>query len=72
VWPSQVGIQTTSYIAVFSAMAFAIGLALQGSLGYFASGVLLLVFKSYKVGDVIELAGGKRGTVLEIQVLIRS
>ena len=65
---SQIGIQTTSFIAIFSAMAFAIGLALQGSLGHFASGVLLLIFKPYKVGDVIELAGGKRGTVLEVQV----
>lgn len=65
---NQIGIETTSFIAIFSAMAFAIGLALQGSLGHFASGVLLLVFKPYKVGDVIELAGGKRGTVLEVQV----
>ena len=61
------GIQTTSFIAIFSALAFAIGLALQGSLGHFASGVLLLVFKPYKVGDLVDL-GGNVGTVLEIQV----
>ena len=65
---SQVGIETASFVAIFGAMAFAIGLALQGSLGHFASGVLLLIFKPYKVGDVIELAGGKIGTVLEVQV----
>ncbi len=64
----QVGIETASFIAIFGAMAFAIGLALQGSLGHFASGVLLLIFKPYKVGDVIDLASGKRGTVLEIQI----
>lgn len=62
------GIETTSFVAIFGALAFAIGLALQGSLGHFASGVLLLVFKPYKVGDLVEIGGGKTGTVLEIQV----
>jgi len=61
------GIETTSFIAIFSALAFAIGMALQGSLGHFASGVLLLVFKPYKVGDLVEV-GGKIGVVEEIQV----
>jgi len=51
------GIQTTSFIAVFGALAFAIGMALQGSLGHFASGVLLLIFKPYKVGDLVEIGG---------------
>lgn len=65
---SMVGVETTSFIAILGAMAFAVGMALQGTLGHFASGVLLLIFKPYKVGDVIELAGGKRGTVLEVQI----
>ena len=62
------GIETTSFIAVFSALAFSVGLALQGSLGHFASGVLLLIFKPYKVGDLVTIGGGFTGTVLEIQV----
>lgn len=62
------GIETTSFIAIFSALAFAIGLALQGSLGHFASGVMLLVFRPYKVGDLVEIGGGKAGEVMEIQI----
>ena len=62
------GIETTSFIAIFSALAFAVGLALQGSLGHFASGVLLLTFKPYKVGDLVEIGGGKVGAVEAIQV----
>ncbi|MEN0005689.1 MAG: mechanosensitive ion channel domain-containing protein [Bacteroidota bacterium] len=65
---SMFGIETTSFVAIFSALAFAIGLALQGSLGHFASGVLLLVFKPYKVGDLVDIGGGNVGEVLEIQV----
>ena len=61
------GLETTSFIAVFGAMAFAVGLALQGSLGHFASGVLILVFKPYKVGDLVEV-GGHLGIVSEVQV----
>ena len=63
----QVGIQTTSFIAVFSAVAFAVGLALQGSLGNFASGVLILLFRPYRVGDLLNLEG-KIGYVTEIQI----
>lgn len=62
------GVETTSFIAIFSAMAFAIGLALQGSLAHFASGVLILIFKPYKVGDLVTIGGGQTGTVQEIQV----
>lgn len=62
-----VGIQTTSFIAMFSAVAFSIGLALQGSLGNFASGVLILLFKPYRVGDQITV-DGKTGTVRGIQI----
>lgn len=65
---SMFGIETTSFIAIFSAIAFAVGMALQGSLGHFASGVLLLVFKPYKVGDVVEIGGGHVGAVEEIQI----
>lgn len=62
------GVETTSFIAIFGALAFAIGMALQGSLGHFASGVLLLIFKPYKVGDLVEIGGGQTGTVIEVQV----
>jgi small conductance mechanosensitive channel len=62
------GVETTSFVAIFGALAFAIGMALQGSLGHFASGVLLLVFKPYRVGDLVEIGGGQTGTVKEVQV----
>lgn len=61
------GIQTTSFIAIFTALAFAVGTALSGSLGHFASGVLILIFKPYKVGDLVTLVG-QTGVVAEIQV----
>lgn len=61
------GVQTASFVAVLGALAFAIGLALQGTLGHFASGVLILLFKYYKVGDYVEVAGVD-GTVSEIQI----
>lgn len=51
------GIETTSFIAVFSAVAFAIGMALQGNLGHLASGVMLMLFKPFKVGEVVNLSG---------------
>ena len=63
----MIGIQTTSFIAVIGALGLAIGLALQGSLANFAGGVLILVFKPFKVGDLIE-SGGQTGHVLEIQI----
>ena len=62
------GIKTASFVAIFGALAFAIGMALQGSLGHFASGILLLTFKPYKVGDLVEIGGGKTGKVEEIQI----
>jgi small conductance mechanosensitive channel len=61
------GVETTSFIAIFGALALAVGMALQGSLGHFASGVLLLVFRPYKVGDLVTV-GGETGTVVELQV----
>ena len=63
----RLGIETTSFIAIFSAVAFAVGLALQGSLGNFASGVLVLLFRPYRVGDQIT-AAGHEGDVAEIQI----
>ncbi len=63
----MVGIETTSFVAVLAAAGFAVGLALQGSLGNFAGGVLILLFRPFKVGEVIE-AQGVLGTVREIQI----
>ena len=54
---SMFGVETTSFVAMFGAIAFAIGLALQGSLGHLASGILLLIFKPYEVGDLVEIEG---------------
>lgn len=64
---SMIGIETTSFIAILGAAGLAIGLALQGSLSNFAGGVLLLLFRPYKVGDFIETEGHK-GTVYSIQI----
>ena len=61
------GVDTTSASAVLAATGFAIGMALQGSLGNVASGVLLVFFKPFRVGDVIEVAG-VLGSVVEIQI----
>jgi len=61
------GIETTSFVAIFGAMAFAIGMALQGSLGHFASGIMIMIFKPYKVGDLVDL-GGNVGVVDEVQI----
>jgi len=63
----QLGVQTTSFIAVLGAAGLAVGLALQGSLGNFAAGVLLVLFRPYRVGDYIE-AGGIAGVVEEVQI----
>ena len=64
---NQLGIQTTSFIAILGAAGLAIGLALQGSLANFAAGVLMIIFKPFKVGDFIDGAG-VAGTVEEIQI----
>ena len=64
---AKFGIQTASFIAVLGAAGFAIGFALQGSLANFAAGVLILVLRPYRVGDVIESAG-VIGAVKEIQL----
>src|SRR5690554_7402071 len=53
----MIGIETTSFIAIIGAAGLAVGLALQGSLGNFAGGVLILLFKPFKVGDTIDAQG---------------
>ena len=63
----QIGIQTTSFIAILGAAGLAIGLALQGSLANFAAGFLLIIFRPFKVGDVVE-AAGVTGKVEVIQI----
>jgi small conductance mechanosensitive channel len=64
---ARFGIQTTSLVAVLGAASFAIGFALQGSLSNFAAGVLLVILRPFKIGDVIE-AGGVTGLVKDIQL----
>ena len=64
---SMVGIETTSFIAVLGAAGLAVGLALQGSLANFAGGVLLLIFRPYRVGDFID-AAGHAGVVKSIEI----
>ena len=65
---NQIGVQTTSLIAVMGAAGLAIGLALQGSLANFAAGVLIVMFRPYRVGDFVE-AAGIAGVVLQVQIL---
>ena len=62
-----VGIQATSFAAIFAAMGLAIGMALSGTLQNFAGGVMLLIFRPFKIGDVIETQGFT-GCVKEIQI----
>ena len=64
---SQLGIETTSLVAMLGAAGLAIGLALQGSLSNFAAGVLIIVFRPFRVGDLVEV-GGATGTVQDIQI----
>ncbi|HLV38772.1 mechanosensitive ion channel family protein [Xanthomarina sp.] len=64
---SQIGIETTSFAAILAAAGLAVGLALQGSLANFAGGILIMVFKPFKIGDFIT-AQGESGTVKEIEI----
>lgn len=66
---SKLGIETSSFVAILGAMGLAVGLSLQGSLSNFAGGMLIIVFKPFKVGDTIE-AQGVIATVLEIQIFV--
>jgi small conductance mechanosensitive channel len=65
----QVGVATTSFVAIIGAAGLAIGFALQGSLSNFASGVMLIIFKPIKVGDYIE-GGGAAGSVEVIGIFV--
>jgi small conductance mechanosensitive channel len=64
---NRLGVATTSVVAIFGAVGLALGLALQGTLSNFASGVMLLIFRPFDLGDFVE-AGGTTGVVLEIGV----
>ena len=64
---SELGIETTSIAAIFAAAGLAIGLALQGSLSNFASGVMIIAFRPFKVGNYVEIAG-TAGTVEEVSI----
>ncbi len=64
---AQVGVQTASFVAIIGAAGLAVGLALQGSLANFAAGVLIVIFKPFKIGDFVD-AGGESGTVNEIKI----
>lgn len=64
---AKFGVQTASFVAVIGAAGLAIGLALQGSLANFAAGVLIMIFRPFKLGDYVN-AGGSAGTVVEIGI----
>lgn len=64
---SQVGVQTTSFIAILGAAGLAIGLSLQGSLANMASGVLIIMFRPFRAGEYVD-AGGVSGTVQEVNI----
>lgn len=66
---AQVGVKTTSFVAILGAAGLAVGLALQGSLSNFAAGTLLMLFRPFRIGDYVEVAGTS-GTVQEIGVLM--
>lgn len=66
---SRLGIETTSFVAILGAAGLAIGMSLQGSLANLAGGVLIILFKPFRVGDVIE-AQGVSGMVTEIQIFV--
>lgn len=63
----KLGVETTSFAAIIAAAGLAIGLSLQGTLGNFASGVMLMLFRPFKAGDWVD-AGGVSGSVEEIQI----
>lgn len=59
----QIGFDTTSFLAIFGALMVGVGMALNGTIGHFASGVMLMIFRPFKVGDLVEIGGGHTGTV---------
>jgi len=64
---NRLGVATTSVVAIFGAASLAVGLAMQGTLANFASGVMLLIFRPFDLGDYVD-AGGTAGTVMEIGI----
>lgn len=64
---SKLGVETASFVAVLGAAGFAVGFALQGSLSNFAAGVMIMVFRPFKAGDVVD-AGGTSGVVDEVGI----
>ena len=60
---AQFGVNTTSFVAILGALMVGIGMALNGSIGHLASGVMLLIFKPFKIGDLVIIGDGKTGTV---------
>jgi small conductance mechanosensitive channel len=64
----QLGIELTSFAALLASVGVAVGMALSGNLSNFAGGVIILVFRPYKVGDYIEASTGASGTVSDIQI----
>ena len=66
---SKLGIESTSFVAILGAAGLAVGLSLQGSLSNFAGGMLIILFKPFKLGDAIE-AQGASGTVIDIQIFV--
>jgi len=66
---SKLGVETSSFVAILGAAGLAVGLSLQGSLSNFAGGMLIILFKPFRVGDYIE-AQGAAGTVNEIQIFV--
>ncbi len=66
---SRLGVETSSFVAILGAMGLAVGLSLQGSLSNFAGGMLIIMFKPFRVGDYIE-GQGVSGTVDEIQIFV--
>ncbi|WP_118195691.1 mechanosensitive ion channel family protein [Albibacterium indicum] len=65
---TQLGVQTSAFVAIIGAAGLAVGLALQGSLANFAGGVLILLLKPFKIGDYISADSGVSGTVQEIDI----
>lgn len=66
---SKLGIESSSFVAILGAAGLAVGLSLQGSLSNFAGGMLIIMFKPFKLGDTIE-AQGVSGTVIDIQIFV--
>ena len=63
---SMFGVNTTSFVAILGALTVGVGMALNGSIGHLASGVMLMIFKPFAVGDLVEIGGGHMGTVESI------